>query len=126
MTGVVYDAAVLIAADRGDRRVWADHKARLQNGDVPVVPATVLAQVSRSSRQAALRLFLRGCVVVALDEAAAHATGRLLGAARRDDVVDASVVVTATARRAAIVTADGADIEHLVRCAGAGAAIVAL
>ena len=32
MTSFVYDAAVLVAADRNERRAWAEHKARLQLG----------------------------------------------------------------------------------------------
>src|ERR1017187_3613688 len=92
VTDVVYDAAVLIAADRNDRRVWAGHKARLESGVAAWVPAPVVAQVSRSARQVQLQRFLRGCIIVPLDEACAHAAGRLLGAARASDVVDASVV----------------------------------
>ena len=48
MRSFVYDAAVLVAADRSERRVWAEHKARLELGAVPLVPAPVVAQVSRS------------------------------------------------------------------------------
>lgn len=117
MSGVVYDAAVLIASDRNDRRVWADHKARLELDIVPLVPAPVVAQVSRSGRQAQLRRFLRGCMIVAMDEANAHAVGRLLGISRTTDVVDASVVALAVSERAAIATADPDDIHHLLRAA---------
>jgi predicted nucleic acid-binding protein len=117
MNDIVYDAAVLIRADRNDRRVWAEHKARLEGGVVPLTPAPVVAQVSRSGRQAQLRRFLRGCIVVALDEAGAHAAGRLLGAARTSDV-DASVVAVATNKRASIATGDPDDIERLVRASG--------
>ncbi|MEA2501904.1 MAG: hypothetical protein QOD01_2015, partial [Actinomycetota bacterium] len=45
---VVYDAGVLVAADRNDRTVWADHRARLELGTVPLTTAPVVAQVSRS------------------------------------------------------------------------------
>lgn len=55
---VVYDAGVLVAADRGDRDVWADHRVRLELGTAPVTTAPVVAQVSRSPRQAQLRRFL--------------------------------------------------------------------
>jgi hypothetical protein len=37
MSAVVYDAAVLVAADRNDRRAWAEHKDRLELGLVPLV-----------------------------------------------------------------------------------------
>src|SRR6266487_4603215 len=60
MNPVVYDAAVLIAADRSTRQTWADHRVRLEAGVVPVVPAPVIAQVSRSPAQVQLRRLLRG------------------------------------------------------------------
>jgi hypothetical protein len=126
MSDVVYDAAVLIAADRNDRRVWADHRAVLESGVVPWVPATVVAQVSRSARQVQLRRFLRGCIVVPLDEPSAHAAGHLLGAARASDVVDATVVVLAVSHRARIVTGDPDDIEGLVAACGIRITIIAI
>ena len=61
----VYDAGVFIAAERHDRRVWADHRARLELGIVPVTTAPVVAQVSRSGQRSQLRRFLRACDVVA-------------------------------------------------------------
>jgi predicted nucleic acid-binding protein len=125
MSEVVYDAAVLIAADRNDRRAWAEHKSLLVVGVVPLVPAAVLAQVIRSARQAQLRRFLRGCVVVPLDEPTAHAAGRLLGDAGTADVVDACVVVVAIRFRARIVTGDPDDIEALVSASGARLTVVA-
>ena len=126
MSEVVYDAAVLIAADRNDRRVWADHRALLESGVVPWVPAAVVAQASRTSRQVQLRRFLRGCAVVPLDEPRAHAAGRLLGAARASDVVDASVVILAVSRRAQIMTGDVDDIDALVTASGVRVSVVAV
>ncbi len=81
MSAVVYDAAVLVAADRNDRHTRAEHRARLEFGLVPLVAAPVVAQVSRLPRQQ-LRRFLTGCVVVRLDERDAHEAGRLLGIAK--------------------------------------------
>lgn len=118
MRAVVYDAGVLIAAERNVRRVWAEHRVRLEAGIAPLVPAAVVAQVSRSAKQAQLRRLLRGCEVVALDEDAAHRAGALLGKARTKDIVDASVVVLATKRRANVVTDDVDDIERLAAAAG--------
>ena len=125
MTEVVYDAAVLIAADRNDRRAWAEHKFLLKEGVVPLVPSAVLAQVSRSARQAQLPRFLRGCIVVPLDEPMAHAAGRLLAAARTADVVDACVVIVAMRFHARIVTGDPGDIEDLVAASGVRLTVVA-
>ncbi len=42
MNNFVYDAAVLVAADRNVRRAWAEHKARLELGLIPLVPALVV------------------------------------------------------------------------------------
>ena len=36
MTGITYDTGVLIAAERGDRRVWALHRRSLERGMVPL------------------------------------------------------------------------------------------
>ena len=55
MNPVVYDAGMLVAADRNVRVVWAEHRVRLEAGIVPVVPAPVVAQVSRSPQQVQLR-----------------------------------------------------------------------
>jgi hypothetical protein len=121
---VVYDAAVLVAADRNERRAWAEHKARLELGVIPLVPAPVVAQVSRSPQQAQLRRFLTGCVVVPLGESEAHEAGRLLGLTRTTDVVDAVVVTTALRQKAMILTGDQVDMERLVRASGREVAVV--
>ena len=126
MSTVVYDAAVLVAADRNERRAWAEHKARLELGVVPLVPAPVVAQVSRSPQQAQLRRFLTGCVVVALGETEAHEAGRLLGLTRTSDVVDAVVVTTAVRPKAMILTGDPDNIERLIRASGREVAVVAI
>jgi hypothetical protein len=124
MSAVVYDAAVLVAADRNERRTWAEHKARLEFGVIPLVPAPVVAQVSRSPRQAQLRRFLTGCAVVPLGESEAHEAGRLLGLTRTTDVVDAVVVTTALRQKAMILTGDRVDMERLVRASGREVAVV--
>jgi predicted nucleic acid-binding protein len=126
MTTVVYDAAVLVAADRNERRAWAEHRARLEFGVIPLVPAPVVAQVSRSPQQAQLRRFLTGCVVVPFGESQAHEAGRLLGMTKTADVVDAVVVTLALRRKAMILTSDPDDIERLVRASGLEVAVVAL
>jgi hypothetical protein len=117
MRPVVYDAGVLIAADRGDRRVWAEHKVRLKAGLVPLVPAPVVAQASRSPKQVQMRRFLRGCEIAAFDEAEAHRAGALLGKSGSRDVIDASVVILAIRRRADIASDDCDDIRHLLSAA---------
>jgi predicted nucleic acid-binding protein len=126
MSTVVYDAAVLVAADRNERRAWAEHKARLEFGIIPVVPAPVVAQVSRSPQQAQFRRFLAGCAVVPLGQSEAHEAGRLLARTGTSDVVDAVVVTTAIRQQAIILTSDPDDIERLVRASGREVAVVAV
>ena len=126
MKAVVYDAGVLVAADRNERRAWAEHKARLELGVIPLVPAPVVAQVSRSAQQAQLRRFLTGCVVVPLGESEAHEAGRLLGMTRTPDVVDAVVVTIAVRQKAMILTSDADAIRRLVRASGREVAVVSV
>jgi len=85
---------------------------------VPLVPAPVVAQVSRSPRQVQLRRLLRGCEVLALDEPTAHAVGQLLGRSGTADIVDATIVTVAIAEQAEIVTGDRNDISRLAAAAG--------
>jgi hypothetical protein len=42
--GVTYDTGALVAADRGERRVWARHRALRVRREVPTAPAPVVAQ----------------------------------------------------------------------------------
>lgn len=114
MRPIVYDTGVLIAADRSERRTWADHRIRLEAGIVPLVPTPVIAQASRSPRQAQMRRLLRGCEVVPFDEPAAHAAGALLGRTRTKDVVDASVAALAVRHGADVVSDDAEDIRRLL------------
>ena len=126
MTPVVYDAGVLVAADRNARAVWADHRIRLEAGIIPVVPAPVVAQVSRSPAQVQLRRLLRGCEILPLTEQKAHAAGELMGRAATRDVVDAVVAQTAADLRADVVTGDHADIHRLLQTADATSHIIDL
>jgi predicted nucleic acid-binding protein len=124
MIPVVYDAGALVAADRNVRQVWADHRIRLEAGIIPVVPAPVVAQVSRSSAQVQLRRLLRGCEIMPLTEQKAHAAGELMGRAATRDVVDAVVAQTAADLHADVVTGDRADIRRLLQTAGAASQII--
>jgi hypothetical protein len=126
MKPIVYDTGVLIAADRNEREVWAEHRVLLESGIVPRVPAPVVAQASRSPRQVQMRRLLRGCDVVPFNLGAAHAAGALLGKAKTKDVVDAAVVVVATQYRADIKSNDLEDIVQLLAAARAKLKIVDL
>ena len=110
---VVYDAGVFVAADRSDRRVWAEHRVRLEMGMLPLTTAPVVAQVSRSHRQVQLRRFLRGCEVAGFGADQAHEVGTLLALAGTADVVDAHVAIVAEATSSMVLTSDRADLRHL-------------
>lgn len=116
---VVYDAGALVAADRSLREVWADHRARLELGVVPVTTAPVVAQVSRSGRQAQLRRFLRGCEVEPFRSEDAHDVGDLAGKAAVSDVVAVHVVAVAHRRRFGVVTSDAGDLRPIAEALGA-------
>jgi hypothetical protein len=110
---VVYDAGVLVAADRDDREVWADHRVRLEVGTVPMTTAPVVAQVSRSARQVPLRRFLRGCETVPFSPDQAHEVGALLSESGTSDVVDAHLVITAARTASTVLTSDVGDIRKI-------------
>ena len=112
---VVYDAGVFIAAERNDRDVWADHRARLELGLLPRTTAPVVAQVSRSPRQAQLRRLLRGCDIVPFRAEESHDVGSLLAKAGTSDVIDAHIVITAARHSASVLTSDLDDLHQLVR-----------
>ncbi len=114
LTGVTYDSGALIAAERGQRRMWARHRALLLRRVVPVVPAPVVAQCWRGTpRQAQLARLLAGCEVEALDDTRARATGVLAGRARTSDIVDACVVEGALRRDHLVITSDVGDLNAI-------------
>lgn len=111
--GLTYDTGALIAAERGDREIWALHRRSLERGQVPTVPSGVLGQGWRGGPQAQMSRLLAGCRVEDLNEARARSAGAACGAARSSEVVDASVVVGAAARGDVVVTSDIGDLERL-------------
>src|SRR5512140_507045 len=112
--GVTYDTGALIAADRGERRIWARHRALLALREVPTVPAPVVAQSWRGGgRQALLARLLAGCGVEALAEVQARAVGSLAARAAATDIVDACVVEGAIRRRDLVVSSDPDDLQAI-------------
>ncbi len=111
LSGVTYDSGALIAAERGERRMWARHRALLLRRVVPIVPAPVVAQCWRgTTRQAQLARLLTGCETESLDDTRARATGTLAGRARTTDIVDASVVEGALRRDDLVISSDEGDL----------------
>jgi hypothetical protein len=114
MTGVTYDSGALIAAERGERQMWARHRALLLRRVVPTVPAPVVAQCWRGTpRQAQLARLLAGCDVETLDDTRARATGALAGRAGSTDIVDVSVVEGALRRGDFVISSDEGDLNAI-------------
>ena len=112
--GVTYDTGALIAADRGERRMWARHRALLALREVPTVPAPVVAQSWRGGgRQVLLARLLGGCDVEALDHVQARSVGSLAARAAVTDIVDACVVEGAIRRHDLVVSLDSEDLQAI-------------
>jgi predicted nuclease of predicted toxin-antitoxin system len=116
----VYDAGALVAIDSNDRRMWAIHKVAVAEGREVFIPAMVVGQAWRDGRkQARLGRLLRTCQVEPTELETAKAAGALCGQAGSSDVVDATVMVTAIAHRAIVVTSDHKDMAKLAAASGA-------
>jgi hypothetical protein len=126
VSGITYDTGALVAAEGGDRRVWAMHRRALERLHTPTVPAGVLAQAWRGGPQPSLSRLLVGCWIEPLDEPGARGAGQLLGRAQSADAIDASVVVGALRRGDAIVTGDRRDIETLANAVGRRIGVIAV
>ncbi len=117
--GITYDAGALIAAEKGERRMWARHRALLSRREVPTVPTPVLAQAWRgTARQAQLARLVVGCDVEFLDDIRAKATGTIAGRARVIDIVDACVVEGAVRRNDLVITSDAGDLHAIASAIG--------
>jgi predicted nucleic acid-binding protein len=118
MSFVVFDSGALIAIERGSRRLQALLERIEARGTTVLIPAGVVAQVWRNgARQVRVAKLLAATEteVVTLDDVRARAASVLLGAAGRDDVIDASVVLCAREHgmQVPVVTSDAADLRLL-------------
>lgn len=117
---IIYDAGALVAADKGERSLWAQFAAATAERRPVVVPSPVLAQAWRGlASQARLAKLVNGCRILAPDEQLARHAGVLLGRSQTTDAVDAIVVATAISLHAAILTSDIDDITLLAESADA-------
>lgn len=116
---LVLDAGAFIAIERDDPAMWRRLTRALRADERLVTHGGVVGQVwrGRGGRQAQLARALEFVEVRPLDEALGRASGSLLAAARRRDVVDAALVLLANDGDQ-IVTSDPLDIEPLAAAAG--------
>lgn len=111
---VTYDTGALVAADRGEHRMWTRHRSLLARQEVPTVPAPVVAQGWRGgARQARLAKLLGGCRIESLDDAQARAVGVIAARAQATDIVDATVVEGALRRDDLVISSDPDDLRSI-------------
>ncbi|HEY1831055.1 MAG TPA: hypothetical protein VGG38_12520 [Acidimicrobiales bacterium] len=102
--GLAYGVGALHAAARGDRMVWALHRAALSNGIVPVVPAVAVAEGYRTeARGDRLAEFLDGTEVEPFAGEAARRTGELAARCDTDELAVVAVIELAERRNCAVV-----------------------
>ena len=129
MTAVVLDTGALVALERDDRRVWELLREATDTDEIVQVPAGVIAQAWRDgSRQVLMVRALAHCDEIPLDGPGARDSGSLCGRAGSTDVIDASVVVTASWLAAhdsvAVITSDPDDIRTLASALGTPVTVV--
>lgn len=113
MEGLTFDTGFLIAIDRDERSAWRFWRSALQAELLMTVPAPVVAQAWRGSRNVRMSMFLHSCAIDGLTVANARKIGELLAASSTSDVVDASVVLGAASRQDRIITGDMEDISRV-------------
>jgi hypothetical protein len=103
-SGLVYGVGGLRAAARGDRIVWALHRAALSSDIVPVVPVGAMAEAFRTEgRGDRLESLLCGAVVEPLGPERARIVGELAARADTPDLVAVSTAEVASRRNCAVV-----------------------
>ena len=103
--GLVYGVGALHAAARGDRMMWALHRAALSNGIVPVIPALAVAEGFRTeARSDRIGELLEGTHVEPFDGDAARRSGELAARCDTSELATIAVVEVADRRNCAVVT----------------------
>ncbi len=124
---LVLDAGALVALERRDREIAALLKRELLAARTPLTHGGVVGQVWRggAGRQANLARALAGVETVPLDDSLGRRAGVLLGRARRDDVIDAAVVLLA-GDGDWVLTSDPDDLHALAAAAGTHLELIAV
>ncbi len=126
MSGYYYDAGMLIALDRNDRRAWRIHREMRGRGARPSVPAPVLAQVWRGGAAPNLSRALKGCVIVEFAGDAAKPVGELCASTATSDVVDAHVAYVSRHGVGVIFSSDADEIRALVDAGGYATEVISV
>lgn len=102
--GLVYGVGALRAAARGDRGMWALHRAALTYGIVPVVPVVAIAEAFRTEpRGDRIEALLSGAEIEPFRAEGAHRVGDLAARAGSADLVAVATTEVAVRHNAAVV-----------------------
>lgn len=102
--GLVYGAGALRAAARGDRMMWALHRAALTYGIVPVVPVVAIAEAFRTEpRGDRIEALLAGAEVDVLEAEGARRVGDLAARSGTTDLVAVATTEVVTRHNAALI-----------------------
>ena len=115
--GLTLDTGALLALDHPGKAVVMQARldeARRRGGTI-CIPAEVVAQAWRGSRQARLARLLKssGIDIAVMTLSVARSVGLMCAEADHHDMVDVHVVLCARQRRHAIVTSDPGDIARV-------------
>lgn len=117
--GLVYGVSALRAAARGDRAVWALHRAALSVGIVPVVTVGAVAEAYRTApRSERLDEFLVGTEVEPLDRDRSRGIGELASRCGTADLVATSTAEVAARRNGAVVSSRQAALRAAASALG--------
>ncbi|HVA09209.1 MAG TPA: hypothetical protein VNG12_20955 [Acidimicrobiales bacterium] len=102
--GLVYGVGALHAAARGDRMMWALHRAALSNGIVPLISAVAVAEGYRTeARNDRVAELLDGTHIEAFSGEAAKRSGELAARCDTSELEVIAVVELADRRNCAVV-----------------------
>ena len=102
--GLAYGLGALHAAARGERMMWALHRAALSNGIVPVVPALTVAEGYRSeARSDRIAELLAGTEVEPFTGEMARRAGEIAARCDTSDLSVVAVIELAERRNCAVV-----------------------
>ena len=102
--GLAYGLGALHAAARGDRMIWALHRAALSNGIVPVIPAVAVAEGYRTEgRSDRIGELLAGTEVEPYTGEVARRSGEIAARCDTSDLAAVAVVELAERRNCAVV-----------------------
>jgi hypothetical protein len=117
--GVVYGVGALRAAARGDRTMWAVHRAALAHGIVPRAPAPVVAEAFRlEARGDRLADLLAGTDVEPLSAERARRLGELAARADTTDVAAVSLAEAADRCNSAVIGSRNASLRAVASVLG--------